>query len=76
MDPIVDSCFVLEEMRLYVLFQSGKLQVFNILSNGIKLIAEEQVPWVGLIGRVEASPYYSKLIITRLDKPALFIAKP
>jgi hypothetical protein len=76
LDPIVDSCFVLEEMRLYVLFQSGKLQVFDIRSNEIKLIAEEQVPRVGLIGKVEASSCYGKLIITRRDEPALFIAKP
>ena len=29
LDPIVDSCFVSEEMRLYVLFQFGKLQVLT-----------------------------------------------
>lgn len=76
LDPIVDSCFVSEEMRLYVLFQSGKLQVFDILSNDIKLIAEDQVPKVGLSGKVEASSHYNKLIITSSDKPALIISKP
>ena len=76
LDPVVDSCFVSEEMRLYVLFQSGKLQVFDILSNEIKLIAEEQVPRMGLLGKVEASSCYGKLIITRRDEPAMFIAKP